>query len=118
MQLLGGETKQVTFDGLEGAVIFMLGDGVNEYLNVKEDLPCAPCHSLTMPAMESVVRSWYGRIASPLKRKRTAGALRRLVGSATSSDDASILRLGCSGRMYARELSESDAMWCWHRCME
>ena len=131
IKLMDGTAEKVAFDGLDDALFFMLGDGVNEYLNPAFEgaaLRATP-HTLSIPLSqgESITRAFYGRMFLPpqdaVNRNKglTAGELRRLVGDATSGNDAN-LALGCSGGMYARELSESacpnNTMFCWHRCMD
>lgn len=119
----------------EGDLVFMLGDGINQYINPKVSegrpkLRAAP-HSLFMPSHgENEARVWYGRMVLPPssayipEHEITHGQLRQLMIDETTSKGSSIrnaLELGCSSSLVARNLEESScdagSIYCWSRCM-
>ena len=68
VQLRDGRTVTADF-GTGDVLVFMLGDGVNQFFNAKyrsgPGLYATP-HSFTMPsAAEAVARAWYGRMILP-----------------------------------------------------
>jgi len=120
-----------------GHLVFMLGDGVNQYVNPRMNsgpvLRAVP-HSMTMPShSESESRVWYGRMFLPPQdaisetHGMTYGGIRDMMTKAWDSeeDDSSAwkLSLGCSGGQRARELAgvglscAANQMYCWFRCM-
>ena len=67
IQLKDGTVWPVDF-GTGDEVVFMLGDGVEQYFNPKYDGPAlrAAPHAMTMPDHEpSQARAWYGRMFLP-----------------------------------------------------
>jgi hypothetical protein len=112
----------------DDALHFMLGDGVQQYINPRlgaAALRPTP-HALIMPrAAKGESRSWYGRMFLPPaeaiseEHGLTYGKVRSLI---RSEADDKVLSMGCSGQHLARELLESDCnatthMYCWARCM-
>lgn len=118
----------------EGDLVFMLGDGVNQYINSKVNeggckLRATP-HALFMPSHEKKeARVWYGRMVLPPpsafvpEQQKTHGELRQLIIDASTSKekDENVLELGCSSSLVVRNLEETvcaeGSMYCWHRCM-
>jgi len=115
IQLRGGE--QVPVEIQDDHLVFMLGDGVNQYVNSRAaggPLRAVP-HALTMPSHRADQwRLWYGRMFLPpadamSEHGITYGAMRdELMEAWVSEDDLSERRLsmGCSGRQHARELRQ------------
>jgi hypothetical protein len=121
--------------GDEDDLVFMLGDGVNQYVNSRVEagstLRATP-HYLSMPDhSQDEARVWYGRMVLPPSNAvhpehgMTFGQLRQKMIDAslskTGSQEEEALSLGCSSSMVARELQEAtcegDTILCWHRCM-
>jgi hypothetical protein len=106
-------------------LVFLLGDGVNQYINpsITNDvtLRAAP-HAVSMPVhKESQARVWYGRMVLPPfdalhpDHGQTFGSLRESNIQGEQKD------LACSSNMVARQLEESscqgDTLFCWEKCM-
>ena len=133
-----GSTAEVVLESQDDFII-MLGDGVNQYLNLgfsagPHDTLRAVPHYLHLRDFEelSQARVWYGRMVLPPAESLhpqhgvTFSSLRKtLIGSSLTESshesDSSALSLGCSGHMVARELAETTceagSIYCWHRCM-
>jgi len=132
LQLRSGALVDVDLD--PATLIFMLGDGVDQFVNPRahiKPLRAAP-HSMVMPRTDAhdAFRLWYGRMFLPpntaLHTQASGlsyGHIRQL--SKDSASGEQILSLGCSrgddGRQLQWDQSEpqcaSDEMYCWHRCM-
>ena len=129
-----GSTVEVEFTK-EDDLVFMLGDGVNQYVNPKLDgmssLRATP-HALTMPKHSAEeARVWYGRMVlppadavHPQHKDKTFAELRQeMIDASLSGNDQDSLLAGCSNHMVARQLEEttceegSGTLYCWHRCM-
>ncbi len=136
-----GEKASVKFSE-EDDLVFMIGDGANQYINNNfvdsEDatpLRATP-HALSFPASidSSDVRVWYGLMVLPPNNAllRSSGLTHRevretLMDASTSGDSIS---LGCSSQDMkavihtSRDLSgpsevlncTSDELFCWYRC--
>lgn len=124
----------VDMQALKGAVVFMLGDGAERILGPRQArgpaLRAVP-HSFSMPdGLES--RLWYGRMFLPpsdLLLESTGlsfGEERQAMMDAGRqlTEDKGVLAMGCSGKLYARELAAtvntscgSNAIFCWYQCM-
>jgi hypothetical protein len=137
-----GTKAHVQFDS-EDDLIFMMGDGVNQYVNPKmtqdsianKRILRATPHSVTLPAHdEHLSRVWYGRMVLPPKVAfsdrdgKTHGQVRSLI----SDTDIAPGGIGCSSyspdvnNSNPRSLSggggdtaacEEGEMFCWFRCM-
>lgn len=136
-----GEIQEVAFE-TQDELIFMLGDGVNQYVNGKigtsHKLRAVP-HTLRLDANADVLeaRVWYGLMVLPPSSAVhpaydgiTFGEIRQgLVGG-----DHDVIQLACSGAApherstsSGRFLEEAGALnttcqfeeevFCWHRCM-
>jgi len=135
IQLSSGARVLVEFP--HDHLMFMLGDGVNQYVNTR--LQSGPAlravpHAMVMPGhARSESRVWYGRMFLPpsdavsVDHEMTYGRIRNTMITAWASEDedssAWKLSLGCSGGQQARELSATQSgcaanqMYCWFRCM-
>eukprot|EP00547_Thalassionema_nitzschioides_P017819 CAMPEP_0194234562 /NCGR_PEP_ID=MMETSP0158-20130606/2255_1 /TAXON_ID=33649 /ORGANISM="Thalassionema nitzschioides, Strain L26-B" /LENGTH=685 /DNA_ID=CAMNT_0038967785 /DNA_START=69 /DNA_END=2126 /DNA_ORIENTATION=- len=132
-----GDTAMVEFS-LDDDLVFMLGDGVNQYINPKfrsEDpsrkLRATP-HYVTLDDKEDAVRVWFGRMVLPpsdaysVKDDKTYGEIRRLL---SDNKQTAPNGLGCSS-IHQRALDaapqgdEADGgcpegkFQCWFRCMD
>jgi len=119
VQLRGGDVVEVDLRGEE--LIFMLGDGVNQYVNPKKldgpELRAVP-HALTMPQhAANEWRVWYGRMFLPPADAvnedygMTYGEMKDMLTEAWVTEDEDLeshLTLGCSGGKRAQELRELD----------
>lgn len=137
--ILTGDGTQALVDfGPADDLVFMMGDGVNQYinpmLNVQEDGPKklrATPHSVSLTPMKnsSVARVWYGLMVLPpssafnRKEGKTYGEIRRVMASGENEGDMP-LSLGCSS-LDQRVLSadggsgcEEGSAQCWFRCMK
>ena len=126
-----GGVEEVEF-GPQDDLVFMLGDGVNQYINEKLDadkrVRSVP-HTLRFKSRDcSSTRVWYGRMVLPPvdavhpAHGHTFGELRdRVIASSHNNQETENAGLGCSGGMVARDLSSTtcyeDSTYCWHRCM-
>jgi len=128
-------------------LIIMLGDGVNQILNMQKGgsnltrkLRSTP-HALIMPNYhEGEVRVWHGRMVLPPsgavhpEHGKTFGQMRKLMieASTYNKENANLrsqveegsLSIGCSStsdsaRLLEEEevVCESGSIYCWHRCM-
>jgi len=113
------------------AVVFLLGDGVNQYLNDRHSGPQlhAPTHALRIPQKWGLHRVWYGMMQLPPmdatvnEKSPTFGEIRDMVNRASAEGPAALdaLALGCSRKLQARELvstCSASQVYCWHRCMD
>eukprot|EP00573_Skeletonema_grethae_P002749 CAMPEP_0201686574 /NCGR_PEP_ID=MMETSP0578-20130828/961_1 /ASSEMBLY_ACC=CAM_ASM_000663 /TAXON_ID=267565 /ORGANISM="Skeletonema grethea, Strain CCMP 1804" /LENGTH=503 /DNA_ID=CAMNT_0048170643 /DNA_START=33 /DNA_END=1544 /DNA_ORIENTATION=- len=136
-----GEKAAVKFSE-EDDLVFMIGDGANQYINNNfvgstdaTPLRSTP-HALSFPAQidSSDVRVWYGLMVLPpnnaLLRSSglTHGEVREALMDASTSGDS--ISLGCSSQDMkavihtSRHLSgpseilncTSDELFCWYRC--
>jgi hypothetical protein len=126
-----GSVEQVDFSD-DDELVFMLGDGVNQYVNYKIPeaqfhLRAAP-HAVQLEASEQA-RVWYGlMVLPPASALHPAydvsfGAIRQ----ALVSGDEQLLPLACSRsdslierRRLAGEATtceNAEEVYCWHRCM-
>jgi len=127
-----GKVEEVEFDPQDD-LVFMLGDGVNQYINDKlaadKKLRAVP-HMLRFKSQgdESSSRVWYGRMVLPPvdaihpAHGTTFGELReQMIAASHNHQEDENAGLGCSGGMVARDLQattcEDDSIYCWHRCM-
>jgi hypothetical protein len=120
----------------QSSLLFMLGDGVNQYVNSK--LKSARTtrlqaveHALQMPdgvPLES--RAWYGRMFLPPadalnpRYGVTFGELRQRSMAAQGDHTKSVATLGCSRNLIARSLAWGDvpvcnasSLLCWMACV-
>lgn len=122
-----GTVVEVTFDK-EDDLVFMLGDGVNQYVNDRlfKKLRAVPHTLLLAPHDKKKSRVWYGRMVLPPvdavhpAHDVTFGELRdTMIETSLNSPGKEKLGLGCSGSKVARDLSattcEGDSIYCWHR---
>jgi len=129
-----GKTAMVDLTS-EDDLVFMLGDGVNQYINTKlkkdeqslSKILRATPHAVKLQVHgEHLARVWYGLMVLPPssayseKDGMTYGEIRNLL-TASKNDDIPV-GLGCSStEMRALEggdeCFEQGAMRCWHRCM-
>merc|ERR1719410_244816 len=116
VQLRGGDRVELDLHGVD--LVFMLGDGVNQFVNSKvrgESLRAVP-HELTMPEHQSHEwRLWYGRMflaprdAISMEHGANYGELQDMLTEAWVTEDERFqhqLSLGCSGDLQTRELRE------------
>jgi len=139
IELSNGKRHVVAFDKSDD-LIFMMGDGVNQYINPHlyitgdsnspKPLRATP-HALHLPSYgDNVSRVWYGRMILPppgafsFQHSMTYGDIRsRLMKeSSLSADSVSLRGIGCSSlSLKARQLEDvtcaPNSTWCWHRCM-
>ena len=136
-----GEKASVKFSE-EDDLVFMIGDGANQYINnnlveSKGAMPLrATPHALSFPAQmdSSDVRVWYGRMVLPPNNALvhemdlTHGEVREALRDASTTGD--IISLGCSsqgmkaGIHTSRHLSgpsiilncTADELFCWYQC--
>jgi len=141
LRLRSGEEMMVELPSDQ--LFFVLGDGVNQYVNRKKrsglDLRAAP-HALVIPSYggDSRWRLWYGRMFLPpsdalydVEHGVTFGELQRALQEtwtlAGNKDNAG-LTVGCSKGHSVHELRQlsgvpssggcaSNQMQCWFRCM-
>ncbi|KAI2488621.1 hypothetical protein MHU86_25675 [Fragilaria crotonensis] len=129
IELQDGSRATVEFDATDD-LVFMLGDGVNQFINPrlsKESarLRAAP-HALTMPYHDvDEARVWYGRMVLPPsdaihpEHGVTFDEIRQ--GLMEGRGDTQ-LDLGCSANTAARKLQETEctgnSIYCWHQCMD
>jgi hypothetical protein len=145
-QLSGGQAADVSLN--PDALFFMLGDGVNQYVNPallstgSKPLTAVP-HALIMPEAGSSTeaaeaRVWFGRMFLPPddavnpETGLTFGKMKSLLNNdeATTRDHdqdldiAAVLNLGCSdGKAIRRVMAEDNCdpdnqIYCWHRCYD
>ena len=126
-----GQIEEVEF-GHQDDLVFMLGDGVNQYINDKLDtdkrIRAVP-HTLRFKSNDcSSTRVWYGRMVLPPVNAvhpahgMTFGELREsMIAASHENQENDHPGLGCSGGMVARDLAATtcheDSTYCWHRCM-
>ena len=129
-----GEIALVNFDS-EDDLVFMLGDGVNQYVNpmLRKDsdssskkLRATP-HAVKLDVHDrNLARVWFGLMVLPPayafneNENMTYGEIRRVL-STTKNEDIPA-GLGCSSTEMralegADECFEENAIYCWHRCM-
>lgn len=136
-----GEKASVEFSE-EDDLVFMIGDGANQYINNNfvDSMDAKPLratpHALSFPAQidTSEVRVWYGLMVLPPNDALmhnsglTHGEVRKSLMDASTIDD--ITSLGCSSHDMkavihtSRHLSgdsiilncTSDELFCWYRC--
>jgi hypothetical protein len=136
-----GEKATVKFSA-EDDLVFMIGDGANQYINnnlvdSNDAMPLrATPHALSFPAQidSSDVRVWYGRMVLPPNNALlhdmglTHGEVREALMKASTTGDT--ISLGCSSQDMkavihtSRHLSgpseilncTADEMFCWYRC--
>jgi len=122
-----GTVAEVMF-GEEDDLVFMLGDGVDQYINgrLSKKLRAVPHALLMAPHGKNESRVWYGRMVLPPAdavhpaHDITFGELReRMIDSSLNHPGEEKMGLGCSGSKVARDLSattcEGDSIYCWHR---
>lgn len=117
-------------------LVFMIGDGANQYVNNKLDdagrqsniLRATP-HAVSIPAIDSsYARVWYGRMVLPPANSysktdsMTHGQIRSRIVQANAMKEAVPGGLGCSiSRRISRQLDtpqcQEDETHCWSRCM-
>ena len=126
-----GSTVNVQFEDQDD-LVFMLGDGVNQYINnrlPKNKMRATPHTLLMKPHEATESRVWYGRMVLPPvdaihpTLDMSFGDLRQSMIDASLTDtNQEILGLGCSANQVGRELSETtcegNTLYCWHRCMD
>lgn len=129
VELRDGRVADVDLDGCDDCVYFMLGDGVDQYVNDEAlGLRAAP-HALTM--FDGLDRSWYGLMVLPPRDAlsplhggaATFGEVRDRLRLGGAGDLAGVV--GCSGgaeTTVRRELASTaqcagDELYCWYRCM-
>jgi hypothetical protein len=138
IELPSGARVHVKFDENDD-LVFMLGDGVNQYVNpmlldkthAAVTLLRATPHALTMPEhSKNVARVWYGRMVLPPasalhpKHGKSFGLLREeMIDASINNNNEHALSFGCSSSsMTARQLEETSCeegtLLCWHRCMD
>jgi len=119
IQLRDSAVTDIALRGDE--LIFMLGDGVNQYVNPKKldgpELRAVP-HALTMPEhAANQWRVWFGRMFLPpadavsQEHGITYGQMSEMLTEAWVTEDDDFmprLGLGCSGGQHAAELRELD----------
>jgi hypothetical protein len=133
--LLSDGTRQMVTFHTQDHLVFMMGDGVNQYINPHlyqdgENNPRAlraTPHALYLPTLDNnVERLWYGRMILPppgaysIEHAMTYGDIRsRLLETSTSIPRG----IGCSStHMDVRQLEDTatcapNSTYCWHRCM-
>jgi hypothetical protein len=133
VEMQDGSRTQMEFKESDD-IVFMLGDGVNQYINPKivegEALRAVP-HFLKMSHHSSSdARVWYGLMVLPpagafhQDADMTFGDLRDHMINASRTQDSGneALTMGCSSSRIARQLEETscaegESIYCWHRCM-
>lgn len=125
-----GESVQLSFD--PQSLVFIIGDGVEQYVNNKEGatrIRSVP-HALVMPASEpGVYRNWFGRMFLPPNDALNEdsglnyGEVKELLADTHNRDDV-IKSIGCSASSHlmhrslnGEECDEATSIYCWHRCM-
>ena len=120
VELQDGTRALTQFDDRDD-LVFLLGDGVNQYVNpkIKNEVALrATPHALSMPPSEKdEARVWYGRMVLPPfdamhpQHDETFGNLREKNIQGEHKD------LACSSNMVARQLEttscEADTLFCW-----
>jgi hypothetical protein len=131
IQTMDGAIEQVDFLDSDD-LVFMLGDGVNQYVNnkihgSKNKLRAVP-HAVQLESSE-YARIWYGLMVLPPSSALhpaygvSFGAIRQ----GLVAGDEHAIRLACTRtdsisrqRVLAGEgttCENADAIYCWHRCM-
>jgi hypothetical protein len=134
IQTTEGETEEVTFSEADD-LVFMMGDGVNQYLNNKiEDsnkkLRAVP-HAVQLESSTDA-RIWYGLMVlppasaiHPMYMDVTFGQLRQ----GLVAGDKDMIQLACSNSDYSvvtnhrmldgvnQTCNNTEEVYCWHRCM-
>ena len=122
VQRQDGTRARVDFDNQDD-LVFLLGDGVNQYINPKLtnkiQLRATP-HAVSMHCYGSEkARVWYGRMVLP-----PADALHPVHGKSFGNLRDSNIQgehkdLACSSNMVARQLEttacEADTLFCWEK---
>jgi hypothetical protein len=130
VELKDGTQALVQFDDMDD-LVFMLGDGVNQYINPGMHdnnglkLRATP-HAVVMPDQDNdEARVWYGRMVLPPpaaihpEHGISFGDIRKgMIHGAMDDLEADSLSLGCSVQRRASEEESctADEMMCWHRC--
>lgn len=123
-----GVTRVLDLSGAHDRLVFMMGDGVHQYINAQLEgarrIHSVP-HSFAMPQdIGEESRLWYGRMVLPPSEAispahgLTFRELRR--GLMDVPDSTENMFMGCSGELFARELTtvcDVDQVFCWNRCM-
>jgi len=127
LQTRDGSVSTVDF-GDGDLLVFMLGDGVEQYFNAKFNGPplwAAP-HAMRMPQHnDNQARLWYGRMFLPPdealneRQGKSFGRVREMMIEAVTSNGGVGTGMGCSRKLAEVEQLEcgDDAMYCWMRCM-
>mmetsp|Transcript_29792 Transcript_29792/g.63199 ORF Transcript_29792/g.63199 Transcript_29792/m.63199 type:complete len:708 (-) Transcript_29792:104-2227(-) len=139
-----GEKMSMEFTG-EDDLVFMMGDGVNQFINNKliddhEGLHATP-HALTLSVQEddSAARVWYGRMVLPPSDAKmpnmdsTFGEARQFFVDSSSKGVGIPLGVGCYSPNMKAVISTSrnldgdegessrcaeDELFCWFRCQK
>lgn len=130
VKLMDGSTVTMDFGDDGNVLVFMLGDGVDQYINNKLTrgpfLRSAP-HGMVMPAhTEAQSRVWYGRMfLPPMDALSEAhgisfGQLRKKMIEDVHSGGGKGQGVGCSRMLQETEglQCETNQMYCWMRCMD
>mmetsp|Transcript_4190 Transcript_4190/g.4899 ORF Transcript_4190/g.4899 Transcript_4190/m.4899 type:complete len:691 (-) Transcript_4190:176-2248(-) len=126
-----GSEKKVDFSQSGDHLVFMMGDGVVQFLNpnlAPQNKIHATPHAFKMAENTREERLWYGRMflaphdAISETHGLTYGKIRQLSREDIKSNpESKYFALGCSGTQLSRELSEGDCsddtFFCWNRCM-
>lgn len=136
-----GQKTAMEFTG-EDDLVFMMGDGVNQFINNQltdeHDRLRATPHALTLSAQkdDSAARVWYGRMAlapkdaKMLNMDSTFGEARQVLKDSISKEGTST-GIGCSSPNMKAVISTSrnlsgdaeepkcaeNEIFCWFRCM-
>eukprot|EP00238_Polyblepharides_amylifera_P010688 CAMPEP_0196581494 /NCGR_PEP_ID=MMETSP1081-20130531/33998_1 /TAXON_ID=36882 /ORGANISM="Pyramimonas amylifera, Strain CCMP720" /LENGTH=611 /DNA_ID=CAMNT_0041901747 /DNA_START=266 /DNA_END=2101 /DNA_ORIENTATION=+ len=129
LELLDKTQTAVDF-GSGDVLVFMLGDGVDQYFNTKvpqdQQLRSAP-HGMTMPKhSETQARVWYGRMFLPPANALSEAhgvsfaQLRQKMIEEVQSGGGVGTGLGCSRMLLEQEGLQcaDNQMYCWMRCMD
>jgi len=120
-----GKLTKVVIPDDGAAVVFMLGDGITNWINKKAIRPVRPCpHRLVMEE-KGITRLWFGRMFFPPKDafiptiETTFDKLRM---TSVNQGAKNVDFVGCSSRRHIlRDLTEAGAcganeIYCWMGC--
>jgi len=130
VKLMDGSTVTMDFGDDGNVLVFMLGDGVEQYVNnklIKGPFLRAAPHGMVMPDhTDAQSRVWYGRMfLPPMDALSEAhgisfGQLRKKMIEDVHAGGGKGQGMGCSRMLQETEglQCETNQIYCWMRCME
>mmetsp|Transcript_1421 Transcript_1421/g.2616 ORF Transcript_1421/g.2616 Transcript_1421/m.2616 type:complete len:577 (+) Transcript_1421:435-2165(+) len=129
VEMKDGVAKATEFGNDNDVLVFLLGDGVEQYFNKKfqgTPLRAAP-HAMIMPEhTPTQSRAWYGRMFLPPddaiheEHGISFGKVREVMIQQVASGGGVGTGMGCSRKLQETEQLEcgENQMFCWMRCMD